>query len=403
MLTKQCFLCQSQDLYRAIDLGFHPLADTFLKPAQLDEPETRYPLNVVACKNCGHLMNGYIVAATARYQDNEYSYDSGNSPVAVAHFEEFAKEAIDVVGITKDDLVVDFGSNVGTFLSKFNALSKCKVLGIEPAANMAVLAEKNGVPTVQDFFNSKSVKEAQKRISKAKLITGTNVYNHVEDQKSFAKDATELLTEDGMIAIEAPYAGTLVKETSFDTIYLEHASYFFIEPLKKFWDQYGFKISHVVLNDYMGGSVRFYLSRQKPEAKEVATMIAEENNEGYFTEAAYEAFMKRTEQFKADLMRDLYKIKADGGKIIGIGAATKGNTLLNYCGIDASLLEYVTDASPLKIGKYTPGAHILIKDDKDIDNKVITHGLILPWNIGDFLSKKLAPLGIEFLVPHVKS
>jgi SAM-dependent methyltransferase len=402
MLTTSCFLCGSKNLYLAIDLGFHPLADTFLKKEQLSKPETRYPLNVVACKSCGHLMNGYIVPAEARYQENEYSYDSSNSAVAISHFDEFAGEAIKIAGITKKDLVVDVGSNVGTFLEKFHDRSGCKVLGIEPSKNIALLAEKNGVKTIQDFFNANTVKKT-KKISKAKLVTGTNVYNHIENQKEFAKNIKDILTPDGMVAIEAPYAGTLVDETSFDTIYLEHASYFFVAPLKKFWAKHGFKINHIALNNYMGGSMRFYLSRHLPESPEVAKMIKQENQKGYFKPKTYEAFMRRTVDFKTNLMKQLYQIKSKGGVIIGIGAATKGNTLLNYCGIDTTLLEYVTDASPLKVGKYTPGSHILIKHDKDIDKNVITHGLILPWNIGKFLSKKLGHLGLKFLVPHLKN
>lgn len=399
MLTSKCFLCGGKELYLAIDLGFHPLADTFLKKEYLNQPEARYPLNVVACKNCGHLMNGYIVPATARYQESEYSYDSSNSPVAIAHFEEFAKQAIQIAGITKDDLVADVGSNVGTFLLKFKEHSGAKILGIEPSANIARIAEKNGVPTIEDFFNAKAVVQA-KKISRAKLLTGTNVYNHIEDQVAFAKNAKSFLTKDGMIAIECPYAGTLVDETLFDTIYLEHVSYFFVEPLKKFWAKFGFKINHIELNDYMGGSMRFYLSQHLPESPVVAKMIKREKAKGYFKPRTYEDFMRRTVNFKTDLMKKLYGIKAKGGVIIGIGAATKGNTLLNYCGIDTTLLEFVTDASPLKIGKYTPGSHIPIKHDKDID-KTITHGLILPWNIGKFLSKKLSHLGLKFLVPHL--
>lgn len=402
MVTTKCFLCDSKKLYLAIDLGYHPLADTFLKPSQLNEPEARYPLNVVACKDCGHLMNGYIVPAEARYQENEYSYDSSNSAVAISHFDEFAGQAIEIADIDEDDLVIDVGSNVGTFLDKFRERSGCKVLGIEPSKNIAKLAEKNGVKTIQDFFNSNSVKKA-KKVSKAKLITGTNVYNHIENQKEFARNVKDILTEDGMVAIEAPYAGTLVDETSFDTIYLEHASYFFVEPLKKFWGKYGFKINHIELNSYMGGSTRFYLARHLAESPDVAKMIKRERSEGYFKPKTYQAFQQRTVDFKTDLMKKLYQIKDKGGVIIGIGAATKGNTLLNYCGIDSSLLDYVTDASPLKVGKYTPGSHIIIKHDKDINKKVVTHGVILPWNIGKFLSKKLGHLGIKFIVPHLTS
>lgn len=399
MNTSKCFLCASTNLKTVIDLGHHPLADTFLKPDQINAPETRYPLYVVACQDCGHLMNGFIVPATARYQENEYSYDSSNSAVAISHFDEFSKEAIRIVGISEKDLVVDIGSNVGTFLGKFKENSQCIVRGVEPSKNISEIAEKNGITTINTFFSSEAVKILNKT-GKAKIISGTNVYNHIEDQVTFAKNIDALLADDGSAVFEVPYAGTLVDETSFDTIYLEHASYFFVTPLKKFWAKYGFTIHEISLNDYMGGSMRVYISRHLPESPKVAKMILDEQKKGYFDQKVYNEFMRRVVGLKMDLMKKLYSIKSSGGVIIGIGAATKGNTLLNYCGIDSSLLEFVTDASPLKIGKFTPGSLLPIKDDKDID-KTITHGVILPWNIGDFLSKKLSPLGIEFIVPHL--
>lgn len=400
MITTNCFLCNSNKLKKVIDLGFHPLADTFLKKEQLESPEVRYPLTVVACSSCGHLMNGYIVPASARYQENEYSYDSSNSKVAIDHFEEFAKEAADFAKIGKGDLVVDMGSNVGTFLGKFRDYAKCMVTGVEPSLNISKIAENNGIATINNFFNSESVNEILKT-KKAKLITGTNVYNHIEDQISLAKNIDKLLEPDGMVVFEAPYAGTLIDETSFDTIYLEHASYFFLSPVRDFWKNYGFNVARFSLNDYMGGSIRIYLSRQLPESEEVSFKISEEKKKGYFTEDTYLAFMKRVNHLKMDLMKRLYEIKANGGSIIGIGAATKGNTLMNYCGINGSIVDYVTDASPLKVGKFTPGSHIEIKDDKDIDPKKAQYGLILPWNIGKFLSAKLEHLGLEFIVPHL--
>lgn len=400
MTVTKCFLCNSGDLKTVIDLGYHPLADTFLNSTQIGQPEIRYPLFVVACQDCGHLMNGYIVPAISRYQENEYSYDSSNSPVAISHFDELSKEVIEVVGVSEGDLVVDIGSNVGTLLSNFKANSNCSVVGIEPSKNIANIAEENGIKSVNDFFNATSVDKISAK-AKAKVITGTNVYNHIEDQVSFAENINNLLTEEGSAVFEAPYAGTLIDETSFDTIYLEHASYFLVRPLKQFWAKFGFKIHKVDLNNYMGGSIRFYISRHLPESPEVAKLISTEESNGYFNDDTYKQFMERVVNLKVELMKDLYKIKNKNGKIIGIGAATKGNTLLNYCGIDSSLIEYVTDASPLKIGKFTPGTHLLIKDDKDID-KSITHGLILPWNIGNFLANKLKHLGLGFIVPHLK-
>ncbi len=394
-----CILCKSKNLSEVINLGFHPLADTFLKKQQLQEPEVRYPLTVVFCGDCGHLMSGYSVPPEIRYQANDYSYDSSNSKVAINHFKEMAEEVILKAGVKKNDLVVDVGSNVGTLLSFFSASAGAKVLGIEPSKNIAELALKNKIPTVNNFFNKSAEKEILK-IKKAKIITATNVFNHIDDLNGFMEIADSVLTDDGYLVVEAPYGGTLIKETLFDTIYLEHVSYFLIKPLVEFFKKFNFTISNIYLNDYMGGSARIYVKRGKDKNSEVDDFIKKEQEAGFFSKKIYDDFMSRTRNFKAKLCKDLYEIKSRGGIIIGIGAATKGSTLLNYCSINSDILEYITDASPLKIGKYAPGSHLLIRDDKEI-GKEITHALILPWNIGEFLKTKLKHLPVEFLVPQI--
>ncbi len=400
MLVKKCIICKGSTLDTVIDLGFHPLADTFLKKEKLRMPEERYPLFLILCKTCGHLQRGYTVDKKVRYQGSDYSYDSSNSRVAIAHFESMAHEGIAAWNIGKGDLVLDIGSNVGTLLLKFKQHSGAKILGIEPSKNITRLAKKEGVPTLNRFFDTEAARDIKRR-GGAKLIAITNVFNHIDDLVPFMKNVRRALRPDGVFVIEVPYGGTLVDQLSFDTIYLEHTSYFFIKPLRRLFNLFGFKIISFTLNDYMGGSVRLYVSVYGKESPEVKKILAEEEVRGYFKRETYRTFMQKLAEFKMDLMAKLYAVKAENGKIIGIGAATKGNTLLNYCGVDSTLLDYVTDASPLKIGKYTPGSHIEIRDDTDI-GKDITHGVILPWNIGGFLKKKLGHLGIEFIVPHME-
>ncbi|HEX2313132.1 MAG TPA: class I SAM-dependent methyltransferase [Thermomonospora sp.] len=400
MVTTACFLCGGSRLTRVVDLGLHPLADTFLTEERLGEPEIRYPLTVVACGDCGHLMTGHVVPATIRYQASEYSYTSSNSAVAVGHFDALAEEAARIAGLGPGDLAVDVGSNVGTLLARIAAHAGCRVLGVDPSPNIARLAERNGVPTIADFLTADVAAEIRGR-GRPRLVTGTNVCNHVEDQHAFARDVDALLAPDGVLALEVPYAGTLVEETSFDTIYLEHVSYFFLAPLRRFWAERGFRIFRVSFNAYMGGSMRVYLSRHRPEDSRVAPLVRRELERRYFAPETYEAFTARTVALKTALMNRLYGIRADGGRLIGIGAATKGNTLLNFCGIDGTLLAYVTDASPLKVGKYTPGSRLRIRHDDEVVRGEVTHGLILPWNIRDLLGRKFAGLGIELVVPHL--
>lgn len=401
MPVTSCLLCASQNLSQVLDLGLHPLADTFLKKEELAETEQKYPLNVLLCGDCGHTMNGFVVPPEERYQAHDYSYDSQNSEVAVQHFAEMARDIIGREGVHEGDLVVDIGSSVGTLLTAFQTQCNAKVLGVEPALNIAQLALRKGVPTVNEFWSPTAADEVVKR-GGAKVITATNAFNHIGDIKTFMQEIDRALVPGGVFVAEVPYLLPLVEKLAFDTIYLEHMSYFAIKPLARFFAQFGMVITDIQENEYMGGSMRFTVKKGGEESPLVQTYIVKEESAGIFNAATYVSMMQHIEQFKTNLMTELTSVKQAGGKIIGIGAATKGNTLLNYCGIGTELLEFITDASPLKIGKYTPGSRIPILPDEAIDASV-THALILPWNIAPFLKEKLGPKypSLAFIIPHM--
>ncbi len=402
MPTITCPLCASRELELVIDLGFHPLADTFLKKEDLMQPEPRYPLQVLLCRGCAHAMASYVVPAEKRYQEHDYSYDSSNSKVSVEHFGQMAQEAVQKVGVATGDVVVDIGGNVGTLLEAFRTQAGAHVLNIEPAGNIADIAEKNGVETIRDFFSGAVAKKIAGR-GGAKVITMTNAFNHIAYLDDFMQGIVQALRPDGAFVIEVPYLLHLVEKLAFDTVYLEHVSYFALRPLRTYFKKFGLVISDVAENDYMGGSMRLYVRKSAPEFAGLADMIAREEAAHLFDPVMYQGFMQKVLAFKLSLLKELMEAKAGGGRIVGIGAATKGNTLLNYCGIDSTLLEFVTDASVLKVGKYTPGSHLEIKPDEAIDSG-ITHALILPWNIGDFLRGKLAPKypTLAFITPHME-
>ncbi|MBY0472763.1 class I SAM-dependent methyltransferase [Patescibacteria group bacterium] len=407
MPVTTCLLCGSADLKLILDLGLHPLADTFLKKEELSEPEEKYPLQVLLCGDCGHTMTGFIVPPQKRYQAHDYSYDSQNSEVSVQHFEDMAADVIAREGVGAEDLVVDIGSSVGTLLAAFRAQSGSKILGVEPSHNIAALATQNGVPTINDFWSKVAVDEVVKQ-GGAKIITATNAFNHIGDMSAFMQDVERALVSGGLPAqagafvAEVPYMLHLVQKLAFDTIYLEHMSYFAIKPLARFFKNLGMTITDIQENEYMGGSIRITVKKGGEETPLVKTYIAREEAAGLFVAGTYQRMMQNIQQFKLNLMAELTAAKHSGGTVIGIGAATKGNTLLHYCGIDTSLLEFITDTSSLKIGKYTPGSHIPIVSDDAITDAV-THALILPWNIAPFLKEKLGPKypKIAFIVPHM--
>ena len=401
MPTESCRLCSSRDLDLILDLGHHPLADTFLKKGQLLQPETTYPLQVLLCRACGHATSAFEVSEAKRYQENEYSYDSSNSKVSVQHFNDFAENVIFREGVGKEDLVVDIGSNVGTLLEAFRFQSGAKIMGVEPSANIASLAEKNNIPTIQDFFGDSAVQRILK-VGKAKVITTTNVFNHIGNLDSLMRNILKILSTDGVFVIEVPYLLHLVQKRAFDTIYLEHVSYFAVKPLAKYFEKFGLIITDIIENDYMGGSIRLYVHFGSKHAPVVEKSTAKEEKAKLYSLDTYKKFSAEMLEFKMSLLEQIIKARTLGGKIIGIGAATKGNTLLNYCKIDGTLLDFITDASPLKVGKYTPGSHIPILSDEVI-NKDVTHAIILPWNIADFLKNKLAARypKLAFIVPHM--
>lgn len=401
MKLKKCRLCNSGHIETVVDLGFHPLADTFLPASLHFGPEVSYPLQLGSCQDCGHVFTLYPVSPEDRYQKQDYSYDSSNSKVSILHFREFADSVLRDLGLAPDALIVDIGSNVGTLLSHFQASGHTNVLGVEPSGNISRIAVDAGIPTLNNFFDAEAA-ERIKKCGQVEVLLSSNVVNHADDTATLLRIAKDVLSPTGVFVFEVPYLLDLVQGTAFDTIYHEHVHYCGIKPIAACLGREGFSIYKVERLDYMCGSIRVYARVGGTQANVVTRLIAEEETFGLYSRSTYASFMGRVRAVKFSVNQHLWKIRADGGKIIGVGAATKGNTFLNYCRLDGDLVSYITDASTLKIGKLTPGSHIPIVSDADIDESV-THALILPWNIASFLKEKLAYLGLQFYVPQVET
>ena len=398
MKSNNCNLCNSLNLKTVIDLGYHPCADTFISNFNNDHgSEKTYPLRGCLCGDCGHTQLTNIVPGHERYQDTEYSYDSSNSVVSIEHFKEMARQVSDEMCLTESDLVCDIGSNIGTLLESFKTYAGCNIIGIDPASNICDIANKNGVPTINDFFSINSSKKVLMQ-GKPKVLTATNALNHSEDVDNFFNLAKDLIDDDGVIVVEVPYLLELLEQKAFDTIYLEHVNYFSVAPLASYLSKIDMCIARIEVKEYMCGSLRMYIKKGDRMCDEAIELIDKENRFGLRDGEVYSNFMNVLKELKFNLNTQLNKIKLNGGVIFGIGAATKGNTLLNYCNIDSDLVDFISDSSELKVGKYTPGSHIKIINDEDIPNHV-THGLILPWNIADYLKNKLKYLDIDFITP----
>lgn len=402
MNIEECRLCKSSDISLAVDLGFHPLADTFL-PAEFQHgPEVSYPLELGLCGNCGHVFTLVAVSPEDRYQKTEYSYDSSNSRVSIEHFKEFCDAALAERPLATGALISDIGSNVGTLLSHFKAAGYENVLGVEPSPNISEIARARGIPTLTEFFDSTAARKLREA-GEVELLLSSNVVNHADDLPGLLTTAKEVLSPTGRFVFEVPYLLDLVERTAFDTIYHEHVHYYGIRPLAACLAREGFSIFKVERLEYMCGSIRVYCERGVEHGSVVPEMVAAEEARGLYTLGTYAEFMDRVRAVKRATNEHLWKIRAEGGTIVGIGAATKGNTFLNYCRLDADVVSFIADASKLKVGKRTPGSHIPIIADEEIGDIGATHALILPWNIAEFLKEKLAHLGLRFYVPQVET
>ena len=405
MACSRCRLCGSAGLEPIVDLGFHPLADRFLDPSSLLLPEVTYPLTVHLCGECGYAGLDHVVPPEVRYQEAAYSYTAGNSRISRGHFAELAREATAALRLGPRDLAVDVGGNDGTLLLALEAESDCAILNVEPSPNIANLSRAAGVTTIQEFWGRRAALEVARpqlpgAIARgASLIVATNAFNHDGDPCEFVACASMALRPGGSLVIEVPSLRRMVRQGAFDTIYLEHVSYFGLRPLVRMLGELGFGVERAAENDYMGGSIRIYArSGGVAHAPDVLHQVDVEDGEGTYEPEAYQALARGAERTRDDLCERLYRIRRSGGTVVGVGAAAKGNTLLNYCRIHRGIVASVADQSPLKIGKLTPGSHLPIISDAEIPASA-THALILPWNIASFLRDKLARPGLEFIVP----
>ena len=377
---KKCRICGGTDLVLKLDLGSHPPSDGFLTKEQLSEPEIHYPLQLYLCKTCLLVQIGYSVPPTILF-GKDYPYETGVNEFGIRHFKETAKT---VYNRFKPRRVVDIGSNDGTLLEAFEALG-CDVLGVEPVRG---IAEKAKVKTLCGFWG-KDISLPEK----VDIITACNVFAHVPDLHGFVKQIKKSLVPNGVFVFENPFLYDMMNGFEFDTIYHEHLCYFSPKPL-----QYLFKMHDMVIFDmerlpYIhGGSMRYYVGRR---GEFIQTTISHEN----FVEELLDDFAKGVVANKIALLDMLWKLKSDGNRIVAVSAPAKGNTLLNYCNIGPEILDYVTEKSKLKIGRFTPGQHIPVVSDDVFHIEAPYYALLLAWNWKDQIKLAFPFFRGKWIVP----
>jgi SAM-dependent methyltransferase len=400
MKLNQCRICDNKGLTEIIDLGEMALANEFID--DVDDEETQYPLRLVWCSECYLVQIDEIVPPDELF--SEYIYVSGTSERLQNHFDELAANITNRYPITTDGSVVDIGSNDGTLLSRFQKRD-LDVLGVEPATNIAELANKKGIETINEFFSSDVSTKIVDSYNLFELVTATNVFAHTHNVQDFVQGVYELLTDEGIFVIEVPYLIDLLEGTEFDTIYHEHLSYFAVHPLKKLFEDHNMRILNVERKNIHGGSIRLEVAKEgsSHSPKEtVEEIILFEKEWGLDTFDSYQTFAENIHRLKSELVELLEQLKDEGNSIAGYGAAAKGNTLLNYYDIGTETIEFIADKNELKQGKYTPGSNIPVVAPDHIYEADPDYILILAWNFSEEIisqQEEFKEEGGKFIIP----
>ncbi len=386
---KKCRVCRSPNLTNFLYLGLMPSVNNFLTSYQLNDPEPKYPLTVCFCHNCGMVQTREVVDPVVMYKN--YVYISSFSKTMADHFEYLAKSLVSRFNLTSNSLVVEMGSNDGTLLKIFKKLGT-EVLGVDPAQNLAAIANRDGIETWDTFFDRKTAKKILKEKHQASLVIGTNVFAHINNLDDILQGLNLLLSDDGIFVAEFPYLVDLIQGMQFDTIYHEHLSYFSLKPLIHLFARFDLELFDAERTSVHGGSIIIFV-RKKNSGKEISKTLSQlltlERKLKFDKIETFKQFAKKTEMTKKGLRRVLIWLKQQGKKVVGFGAPAKGNILLNFCGIDDSLLDYLTDNIPYKHGLYSPGTHLQVFPEEKIKENNPDYLLLLPWNFKEEILHKL--------------
>lgn len=391
--VEKCRICKNPNLETFIHLGPLPIPNGFLKKSELAFHEKSYPLDAAFCQKCGLVQLAHITSPKVMFKN--YAYVPSTSTTMVSHFNELSNYAQKIAGLSSKDLVVDIGSNDGTLLKSFNKIG-VKTLGVDPATNLARIANRQGIKTINNYFTQKVARQIAAKYGLAKVITATNVVAHIHDLHDLFEAIKILLSKDSIFIAEFPYLVDLLEKVEFDTIYQEHLSYFSVNSLLKLLSMHHLNLVNVQRLPIHGGSLRCVV-KVKSLAKgknplvgrpKVEKLLDFEIKRGLLLADTYFNFAKKVENVRHDLVSLLLALRSKNKRIVGYGASAKGNIITNYCKIGPEIIDYIVDSIPFKQGKYTPGMHIpIFKESKLLENKP-DYVLIMAWNFADEIIEK---------------
>jgi len=384
-------LITGNPVQKILDFGQHSYADTFIAENQLHLSEPVFPLQLSLNPESGLIQLGYMSDDEERYNLYEYSYTSSNSKISRKHWDEFAAHAISKYG--NYQFAVEIGSNDGYLIGQFNKSGK-KILGVDCSKQMCDTANANGVRSIQRVFGVSVANEVLNSDGKADIIIANNVFNHSNNPLDFAKAVAALLSDDGVFIFEVPYWLIMIQSNRFvDMVYHEHISYFTVKSCLNLLNAAGLQMVDFEIVDYHGGSLRVEakLKSDNQNKEKILNAIEEETAAGLYDVEFYNRFQKKLELDRANWLKKFYELLENdpGAVVIGVGAAAKANTWLNWHRLDKTLLHCITDASKSKQGKYTPLSRIPIRGDDEFTKHERPYALILSWNISDELKQIL--------------